>query len=114
MVNRVMILLHAVSDTDSATSPLAIIEKMFDELPPGEQAINMIPIKKRGSSLKSQPKTNANMGKNIICPIIPAIIGRGRFLNSLKSSICSVSPNSNINSVRMGRTIQIAFIILFV
>lgn len=45
MVNNVIILLHAVSDTDNATSPLAIMEKMLDELPPGEQAMSMMPIK---------------------------------------------------------------------
>ena len=38
-------LLHAVSDTDNATSPLAIMEKMLDELPPGEQAMSMMPHK---------------------------------------------------------------------
>ena len=37
IVNSVIMLLHAVSDTDNATSPLAIMEKMLDELPPGEQ-----------------------------------------------------------------------------
>ena len=47
MVNSVIILLHAVSDTDNATSPLAIMEKMLDELPPGEQAMSMMPIKTR-------------------------------------------------------------------
>jgi len=37
-------------------------------------------------------------------------MGRGRLRNSLKSSVCNVSPSSNINKVRMGRTIHIAFI----
>lgn len=45
MVNKVIMLLRAVRDTESATSPLASIEKTLEELPPGEQAIIIIPIK---------------------------------------------------------------------
>ena len=103
-------LLSAVSDTDKATSPLAIIENILDELPPGEQAISIIPMKNKGSNRNAYPNMNASTGKNSICPISPAMMGRGRWRNSLKSSMRNVSPNSNINSVRMGRTIHIAFI----
>ena len=106
IVNSVIMLLHAVSDTDNATSPLAIMEKMLDELPPGEQAMSM----NRGSSWKTCPKANASIGSRMIWPASPAIMGRGRLRNSLKSSVCNVSPSSNINKVRMGRTIHIAFI----
>lgn len=44
IVKRVIILLKAVNETDRGTSPLANIEKMLDELPPGQQAIRMSPI----------------------------------------------------------------------
>lgn len=101
IVNSVIMLLHAVSDTDNATSPLAIMEKMLDELPPGEQAMSMMPIKNRGSSWKTCPKANASIGSRMIWPASPAIMGRGRLRNSLKSSVCNVSPSSNINKVRM-------------
>ena len=49
IVNRVIILLNAVNDTESATSPLAIIENILEELPPGEQAMSTNPIKNKGS-----------------------------------------------------------------
>ena len=68
IVNSVIMLLHAVSDTDNATSPLAIMEKMLDELPPGEQAMSMMPIKNRGSSWKTCPKANASIGSGMIWP----------------------------------------------
>ena len=55
MVNNVIILLHAVSDTDNATSPLAIMEKMLDELPPGEQAMSMMPQPKNGVWMNPNP-----------------------------------------------------------
>jgi hypothetical protein len=45
MVNNVSMLLNAVNETDNATSPFANIEKIFEELPPGEQAMSMIPMK---------------------------------------------------------------------
>ena len=49
IVNRVIMLLNAVNDTESATSPLAIIENILEELPPGEQAMSTNPIKNKGS-----------------------------------------------------------------
>lgn len=110
IVNNVMTLLKAVRDTDNATSPLAIMEKILDELPPGEQAISTKPIKKSGSNLKTKPMANANKGKNTNCPTKPATIGRGRWRNNLKSVTRKVKPNSNINNVRMGNTIHTAFI----
>ena len=45
MVKSVMMLLRAVSVTERATSPLASIEKTFDELPPGQQAMSISPMK---------------------------------------------------------------------
>ena len=52
IVNSVIMLLHAVSDTDNATSPLAIMEKMLDELPPGEQAMRHDADKKQRFELE--------------------------------------------------------------
>ena len=53
-VTKVMILLNAVSVTDSATSPLASIEKTLLELPPGLHATNMIPIMNKGERFIDQ------------------------------------------------------------
>ena len=47
-VKSVMILLQAVSVTDSATSPFANIENTLLELPPGLQATSMIPMMNKG------------------------------------------------------------------
>ena len=44
-VKSVITLLSAVRVTDSAMSPFASIENIFDELPPGQQAISIIPMK---------------------------------------------------------------------
>ena len=43
IVNNVSMLLHAVRDTLSATSPLASIENTLDELPPGQHAMSIRP-----------------------------------------------------------------------
>lgn len=51
-VNKVTIELTAVMETDNATSPLAIYEKIFDDEPPGQQAINTKPTKNTASKLK--------------------------------------------------------------
>lgn len=45
MVNNVTMLLTAVRVTDKATSPFANIENTLEELPPGQQAMSMIPMK---------------------------------------------------------------------
>ena len=112
-VNRVIMLLHAVSDTESATSPRASIEKTFDELPPGQQAMSTKPIRKMGSRCNAQPMSHARAGRMMICPIKPASTGNGRSRKSLKSLSRRFNPSSNIKSVRMGITINIvAFIIL--
>ncbi len=49
-VTSVIRLLQAVSVTDRATSPPASLEKMLEELPPGQQAIRIRPRKKTGVS----------------------------------------------------------------
>lgn len=84
IVNSVIMLLHAVSDTDNATSPLAIMEKMLDELPPGEQAMSMMPIKNRGSSWKTCPKANASIGSRMILLCQPGNNGAGAFAEQFK------------------------------
>ena len=111
MVNKVIMLLSAVRDTESATSPLASIEKTLEELPPGEQAIIIIPMKNTGSTSNIKQMIKAMSGRNNICPTIPAMTGFGRVRKALKSSRFIVNPNSNINRVSMGSTIQTVFII---
>ena len=109
IVNSVMMLLRAVNDTERATSPLASMEKMFDELPPGQQAMSTTPMKNSGSRSNSTAQQMAISGKRIICPMSPANTGHGRWRNSLKSFTSRVRPSSNMSRVRMGNTIQIVF-----
>ena len=110
MVRSVMTLLKAVSVTDRATSPPANLEKMFDELPPGEQAISTSPTKKTGGSAKAMPSAKATAGKTTICPTNPTATARGRRRKSRKSAGWSVSPRSNMSRVSIGSTIRIGFI----
>ena len=49
-VKSVTMELTAVSDTDSATSPLASMEKTLLDEPPGQHAMSMMPIKNIGGS----------------------------------------------------------------
>ena len=51
-VASVMTELSAVKDTDNATSPFASIENILLEEPPGQQAINMTPMKNIGDKEK--------------------------------------------------------------
>jgi hypothetical protein len=118
-VNRVMRLLHAVSVTERATSPLANIEKTLLELPPGLQATSMIPMMKRGTPPAPLSKgekgkrciiPQAIKGSRMIWPTSPTSTGMGRCAMSRKSCGRSVSPKSNIRTVSIGSTINIAFI----
>lgn len=112
-VKRVIMLLHAVSDTDSATSPLASIENTLDELPPGLHAISTKPMRNTGSRCNAHPMSHASAGSTTICPSNPASTGLGRSLNNLKSLSSKFKPSSNMSSVRIGITINIvAFISL--
>ena len=112
-VNRVIMLLQAVSDTDNATSPRASIENTLEELPPGQHAMSTNPMRKMGSKCSAHPMSHARAGKTIICPRSPASTGFGRSLKSLKSSSFKFNPSSNISRVRMGNTIQIVFIVSY-
>ena len=109
MVNTVITLLKAVRVTDRATSPPAIFEKIFDELPPGEQAISMIPVNITGSGLKIMHSTNAVRGSIMSCPARPIKTGAGLLTNALKSAGARVRPRSNISTVSIGRTIRTGF-----
>ena len=85
MVNSVITLLSAVSDTDRATSPPASIENTLLELPPGLHAISIMPMANSGGMLNALHIHHAISGSITICPISPAIIGIGRYINNLKS-----------------------------
>ena len=109
IVNSVMILLSAVRITDRATSPPARRENTFDELPPGQHAISISPIKNTGVRLNAQAKPSAIIGSKTSCPNSATAIGQGCLKTLPKSSNLRVRPRSNISSVRMGSTIQIVF-----
>ena len=66
-IKSVTMLLMAVSVTDRATSPLASIENTFDELPPGQHAMSVIPMKYTGGSFSAHAIKNAISGSSIIC-----------------------------------------------
>ena len=105
-VARVMTELNAVSDTDSATSPLASIEKMLLEDPPGQQAISITPIYRYGGSPKAVARAAAINGSTTNCPHNPTRAARGRLATRRKSRGCNVRPRSNMSSVSMGRTMK--------
>lgn len=109
IVNIVMMLLIAVSVTERATSPLANIENTFDELPPGQQAMSIMPIKYTGDSFKKYDKAKAMSGNNINCPTIPITTARGLRATFVKEFLFKSVPNKNIRTIRMGITIQIIF-----
>ena len=112
MVKRVIMLLNAVSMTDRATSPPASLENTFDELPPGQHAISMRPMKKTGPNPNSLASPRAITGNRTSCPNRATAMGQGRRKTLPKSSKRSVSPRSNISRVRIGNTIQIVFMIV--
>ena len=109
-VNRVIMLLSAVRVTDKATSPLASIENTFDELPPGQQATNVRPMKYMGGRFSAHAMPNAINGNRTICPAIPAKIARGFFVTPSKAFLSRSVPSRNISTNRIGITIQTVFI----
>jgi len=109
MVTSVIRLLSAVSVTESATSPRASIVKTFDELPPGEQATSMSPMKRTGSRRKSTPTPKAMSGSATSCPSRPATTPLGRCSRAANELRSSSRPSWNINTSSIGRTIQTVF-----
>lgn len=107
-----MILLTAVSVTDNAVSPFASIENMFDELPPGQQAISTRPIKYTGGKFSVHASVKAMSGNRIICPTIPRTTALGCLATFINASLLSSVPNRNISTMRIGITIQIVFIVV--
>ena len=107
IVNMVTILLIAVSVTERATSPFANMENTLEELPPGQQAISIIPMKYTGGNFKRQAKTKAITGRINNCPVIPMITARGLRATLVKESLFKSVPNRNIRTIRIGITIQI-------
>ena len=110
IVKSVITLLSAVRVTDRATSPPASLENTLEELPPGQQAIKIRPIKNTGSSLNAHASPSAMSGSSTSCPTSATTMGHGRVNTFPKSSNLSESPRSNIRSVSMGNTIQIAIL----
>ena len=110
IVNKVMMLLNPVNVIDKAIFPFASIENMFDELPPGEHAMSINPMKNTGSKWNIMPKTAAITGKRIICPLKPTSKDLGFWATEAKDFKLHIRPKSNMRRVRMGKTINIAFI----
>ena len=108
-VNSVIMLLRAVKDTESATSPFASILKILLELPPGQQAISTRPMVKIGSRFITLATANAMAGIRS-CPASPPSTALPRLITKRKSFASSVSPKQNISNVRMGSTISMLFI----
>ena len=73
--------------------------------------MSMMPMKNNGVSANQEPIPHAISGRKIICPMSPAIMGRGRWMTMRKSEMCRVRPMSNINIVSMGNTMNIVFIV---
>lgn len=111
-VTSVIIELKAVSDTDNATSPFANFEKILLDEPPGQQAINITPIKNIGGKEKKEATANDTNGNSTSCPNKPTNTARGRFAINTKSDGRRDKPKSNINNVRIGNTMKILFIYL--
>lgn len=109
MVNMVTMLLIAVNVTDNATSPLANIENTLEELPPGQHAISIIPMKYIGGNFRIYANKKAMTGNTISWPIIPIMTARGLRATFVKDSLFKSVPNKNIRTIRMGITIQIIF-----
>ena len=108
IVKSVMMLLRAVRVTESATSPLASLENTLDELPPGQHAMRIRPIKNTGVSLNAVASPSAMSGSRTSCPKRAITMGQGRDTTLPKSSNLSVSPRSNIKRASIGSTIQMA------
>jgi hypothetical protein len=104
-----MIELTAVSETDSATSPLASMENTLLDEPPGQHAMSIIPMKNIGGNWNVDTRHQAIAGSKMSWPKRPVSMAPGRLAMSTKSEGLRVSPRSNIRSVRMGRTMRIEF-----
>jgi hypothetical protein len=81
---------------------------LLDE-PPGQHAISMMPIKNIGGIGNSDTRHHAITGSRMSCTKRPVSIAPGRLAISTKSEGFSVSPRSNIRSVRIGRTMRMEF-----
>ena len=85
IVKSVTMLLTAVSDTESATSPFASFENTLLELPPGQHAMSTRPIVISGLRSRTAAKVHAIRGSTISCPSSPAMTALPLFRTSRKS-----------------------------
>lgn len=92
IVNSVITLLRAVKVTESATSPPASLENTLEELPPGQQAMRIRPMKKTGVRRKAQASPSAMAGRRTICPNRAIASGSGWRKTLPKSSTLSEDP----------------------
>ena len=89
-------LIIAVSDIESATSPLAKEVNRLDVTPPGAAAIIMTPIANSGAIGHIFTRINAITGSKITCEKAPKKKSRGRFKTLKKSLPVNPSPNTSI------------------
>ena len=91
-------LLVAVKETDEAVLPFPNIVNRFDTLPPGQQAIKIIPSATLGWGFVREHNITVNAGKKIICDITPVKYIFGFSLKKRKSSNFKLSATANIIS----------------
>ena len=89
-------LIIAVSDIESATSPLAKEVYKFEVTPPGAAAIIITPIASSGAIGHNLTRINAITGSIIICENAPIKKSRGCFITLKKSAPVSPKPSTNI------------------
>ena len=105
-------LITAVKEIESATSPFANDVRIFDVTPPGADAIIITPIAISGERGHNKTKIKATTGKIKICEKNPTKNSFG-FDNILeKSAIVNPKPKENIINARaMGSIISVTMFI---
>ena len=108
MVTTLSKLATAVSDTESATSPLASEVRKFDVTPPGATAISITPMAISGAKGQLETSRKPTSGNSNIWKTNPVTMSRGCVSKRPKSEIRSPSPKVNIMKAKTkGRTMSV-------
>ena len=118
MINGTVItlskLIIAVSEIESATSPLAKEVSILEVTPPGAAAIIITPIASSGEIGQILTKINAITGSKIIWLIAPTKKSFGCFKTLKKSAPVNPRPKANIINARaIGKNISVTILIKF-